>query len=148
MVSVHDVAAFILAERGPMSAMKLQKLVYFSQAWSLVQLREPLFGEQVQAWAHGPVVYELFDLHRGKYIVPAAWPAGDASRMSEPQRCLVQRVLRSYGAMSASQLSERTHAEAPWKDARRGLPEDFPASAVIGHESMMAFYSAQALPEP
>jgi uncharacterized phage-associated protein len=56
MVSVDDVAAYILEQRGPMSAMKLQKLVYYSQAWSLVWEDRPLFREEIQAWASGPVV--------------------------------------------------------------------------------------------
>lgn len=36
MASVFDVAAYVLEKMGPMSAMKLQKLVYYSQAWALV----------------------------------------------------------------------------------------------------------------
>ena len=31
-VSVHDVAAYILEKQGPMTAMKLEKLVYYAQA--------------------------------------------------------------------------------------------------------------------
>lgn len=146
MASVHDVASFILEARGSMSAMKLQKLVYYSQAWSLALVGRPLFDEQIQAWAHGPVVYELFDLHRGKYIVPARWPAGDASALTGEQRKLVARVLRVYGAMTATQLSDRTHAEAPWRDARKGIATGTPACVAIAHESMRAFYSTQSLP--
>jgi len=43
MASVHDVAAYILDKRGPMSHMKLQKLVYYCQAWSLVWDEELFF---------------------------------------------------------------------------------------------------------
>ena len=67
MVSAHDVAAYILKERGPLSAMKLQKLVYYSQAWSLVWDDRQLFGEAVEAWANGPVVRELYEHHRGQF---------------------------------------------------------------------------------
>jgi uncharacterized phage-associated protein len=35
MADVHDVAAYILGQRSPITALKLQKLVYYSQAWSL-----------------------------------------------------------------------------------------------------------------
>ena len=61
MVSAHDVAAYILEEHGPLSAMKLQKLVYYSQAWSLVWDDRQLFREAVEAWANGPVVRELYE---------------------------------------------------------------------------------------
>jgi hypothetical protein len=36
MASARDVAAYILSRQGRMTAMKLQKLVYYSQAWSVV----------------------------------------------------------------------------------------------------------------
>ena len=58
-VSVLDVAASILKQHGPMSTWKLQKLCYYSQAWSLVWDEEPLFSEDIQAWAHGPVIPKL-----------------------------------------------------------------------------------------
>lgn len=35
-LSVFDVATYILQKRGDMSCMKLQKLCYYAQAWSLV----------------------------------------------------------------------------------------------------------------
>ena len=59
MASVQDVAAYILEKQGGMTAMKLEKLVYYSQSWSLVWDEKPLFGEDIQAWANGPVMYAL-----------------------------------------------------------------------------------------
>ena len=56
MSNVHDVAAMILNEQGAMTAMKLQKLVYYCQAWHLVWDEECLFPERIEAWANGPVV--------------------------------------------------------------------------------------------
>ncbi len=50
MANVHDVSAYILKHWGPMTAMKLQKLVYYSQAWGLVWDEEPLFPERIEAW--------------------------------------------------------------------------------------------------
>ena len=43
MATVFDVARYILEKYGPLSAMKLQKMVYYSQAWSLVWDDAPLF---------------------------------------------------------------------------------------------------------
>ncbi len=64
MAQVADVAAYILEKCGPMTAMKLQKLVYYSQAWHLVWTEKPLFDNRIEAWANGPVVWELYDLPR------------------------------------------------------------------------------------
>ncbi len=52
-----------------MSAMKLQKLVYYSQAWSLVWDDEELFPEEFRAWANEPVCRELYDAVKGSFNV-------------------------------------------------------------------------------
>jgi len=67
--SVFDVALAILQKHGPMTAMKLQKLVYYCQAWHLVWEGRPMFRERIEAWASGPVVPELYEAHRGKFMV-------------------------------------------------------------------------------
>ena len=56
MVTVFDVVRFILEQKGSTTAMKLQKLVYYCQAWSLVWDEQPLFKERIEAWVNGPVV--------------------------------------------------------------------------------------------
>lgn len=72
--TVRDVAAYILewfASRGENSitSWKLQKLVYYCQAWSLVWDEDPLFPEQIQAWADGPVCPDLYREHRRKFRI-------------------------------------------------------------------------------
>ena len=64
MVSVYDVAQYILGKIGPLTTMKLQKLLYYSQAWSLVWDDKPLFAEEFEAWANGPVCRELYNMHK------------------------------------------------------------------------------------
>ena len=49
MPSVHDVAKFILKERGSMTVMKLHKLLYYAQAWTLVWDEKPLFCQKIEA---------------------------------------------------------------------------------------------------
>ena len=64
-----DVAAYILKKCGNMSHMKLQKLMYYAQAWSLVWDEEPLFPERIEAWVNGPVVRPLYADLRLTYTV-------------------------------------------------------------------------------
>jgi len=141
MTSVHDVAAYILAERGPMSAMKLQKLCYYSQAWSLVWDQAELFPEDFEAWANGPVARSLYGVHRGQFSV-SVWPGGDPGALTAEQRATVNVVLDAYGNHTAQQLSELTHREQPWRDARGNLPEMMRSDAVITKESMQDFYAS------
>ncbi len=141
MVSAHDVAAYILEKLGGTNAMKLQKLLYYAQAWSLVWDEKPLFEEPIEAWAYGPVVAALYEHHRGKFEI-GAWPQGDASRLNEDERDTVDAVLDFYGPKSARWLSELTHREDPWRDARMGLADGERGNRVIEHDAMAEYYAS------
>lgn len=140
MASAHDVAAYILEKRHPLSAMKLQKLVYYSQAWSLVWDDRPMFRERIEAWANGPVVRELYDRHRGQFEVQR-WD-GDPAALDAEARATVDAVLEYYGWRNAQALSDMTHKEDPWKIARAGLPEGDRGNREISLASMAEYYSS------
>jgi uncharacterized phage-associated protein len=141
MRSVLDVAAYIVQKLGPVTAMKLQKLVYYSQAWSLVWDEKPLFREKVEAWANGPVVRRLFDIHKGQFKVKSV-PGGDPARLKADERETVDAVLNFYGRKSSQWLSDLTHLEAPWRNARAGLPDGTRGTAEITHASMADYYGS------
>ncbi len=56
MAKMNDVARFILETKGEITAMKLQKLMYYAQAWNLVWEEKELFDDDFEAWANGPVL--------------------------------------------------------------------------------------------
>lgn len=141
MANVFDVAAYILAKRGPMSAMKLQKLAYYAQAWSLVWDEKPLFDEPIEAWANGPVVRALYEKHRGIYIVENI-SDGDPGRLSGEQIETIDAILEYYGDKSAQWLSDLSHEERPWKKARTGLADADRSSVIISHAAMHEYYSS------
>jgi len=138
--SAHDVAAFILKESGPMTAMKLQKLVYYCQAWSLVWDEKPLFKEKIEAWANGPVVRALYEKHRGKFKV-SSWSVGSSSKLDATQRETVSSVLKFYGDKTSQWLSDLTHREKPWLEARKGLDDSERGNTEIKHSEMAEYYS-------
>lgn len=121
--------------------MKLQKLVYYSQAWSLVWDDRPLFDEPIEAWAAGPVVRELYNVHRGAFQVNQ-WTEGDAGLLDDTAKETIDAVLRYYGEKNAQELSDLTHREDPWKLARGGVPDGQRSDSVITLESMMEYYSS------
>ena len=141
--TAHDVAASILEKHGPMTAMKLQKLVYYSQAWSLVWDDERLFPERIEAWANGPVVPALYRAHKGQYRVEG-WPLGDAGKLSDVARETIDAVLGYYGDKSPQWLSDLTHMEDPWRKARAGLHPEERGSREVTLESMVEYYSSLA----
>ncbi|MCV6586723.1 MAG: DUF4065 domain-containing protein [Marinibacterium sp.] len=141
-MSVFDVAAYILRSRGEMTAMKLQKLVYYSQCWSLVWEERPLFEEQIQAWANGPVCPELYKKHRGLFRVgPDVFP-GRPDELDDDARDTIDSVLRFYGEKDAQWLSDLTHAEDPWKEARKGLGPAERSDSPISHAAMAEYYGS------
>ena len=143
MPSVFDVAAYILRQQGSMTAMKLQKLVYYSQAWSLAWDDDRMFPEEIQAWANGPVVPALFREHQGKFRVNGdTFPNGGPHVLTEVQESTCDAVLAFYGDKSPQWLSDLTHMESPWQDARSGLPAEARSGAVISLESMAEYYSS------
>lgn len=142
MPSVFDVAAYILEKCGPISAMKLQKLVYYSQAWSLVWDGSELFPEKIEAWANGPVVRELYDKHRGIFKVSPALVGGNRGLLSPDQRETVDAVCEAYCGMTAQMLSDLTHGEAPWRNARRGMSDGERGAREISLADMDEYYSS------
>jgi uncharacterized phage-associated protein len=139
-VSVHDVAAYILKRLGSMTTMKLQKLVYYAQAWSLVWDESPLFAETIEAWANGPVVRELYDRHRGRFRV-SDWD-GNPNALSKAQKETVDAVLGYYGDKSSMWLSNLTHREDPWMNARVGVSSTQRSDREIPIDAMAEYYGS------
>ena len=141
MANVLDVAAYILGRQGQMTTWKLQKLVYYAQAWSLVWDDDALFEEEIEAWANGPVVRELYNVHRGKYRT-SVMPGGNPNVLSDDQKDTIDNVLNFYGDKPGQWLSDLTHMEAPWREARRGIPEGVRGHKVIPKERLAEYYGS------
>jgi len=136
-----DVADYILKRQGSMTAMKLEKLVYYSQVWSIVWTERELFRERIEAWSNGPVIPSLYRLHRGRFKVAAGFFGGNPARLSDEQCDVVNRVLAVYGDKDPQWLSNLTHLEKPWLEARQGLGRDERGSSVITRESILNYYA-------
>ena len=99
MVSIFDVAKYILTKKSEMSAWKLQKLCYYAQAWHYTWTEKRLIEEEFEAWRNGPVCPELFSAHKGKFMVKEADIKGDPSKLNADEKESVDVVLRDYGKM-------------------------------------------------
>lgn len=139
MADVHDVAAALLAATGPESPMKLQKLLYYSQAWHLARHGEPLFDAPIEAWSRGPVVPEVYWRHRGRHEVQA-WEEGDPGGLVDHEREIVRTVVERYGGFSRHELSEMAHDEEPWQRARGALPDSAPSNAPLSLDVMASYF--------
>lgn len=138
MANVFDVATYILEKKGRLSTMKLQKLCYYAQVWSLVWDDEPLFEEEFHAWENGPVCRELFNKTKGSFSVESKDEEGDSSKITKEQKKTIDKVLAHYGKHDAQWLSSLTHIEEPWKNARANFANN--RSDIITKESMAMYY--------
>jgi uncharacterized phage-associated protein len=143
MVSVLDVAKLITDTVGEISAMKLQKLMFYCAAWNLVWEESCLFDEDFQAWANGPVLPDLYARHKGHFKVSSAFFAdGNPDKLTPGQKENVSRVLEFYGEKSAQWLSDLTHQEDPWLNARGDTPTGAASTAIITKAAMHEYYSS------
>jgi len=144
MATVFDVAKYILDKTGPISTMKLQKLVYYSQAWSLVWDEAPLFNEPIQAWANGPVCPDLYYAHKGAFTIESSNIPGNVDNLSKNQKDTIDIVVDTYNKYKSSDLSAQTHRERPWIDARRrsGAIEGERSNEIIPLDEMQAYYES------
>lgn len=142
MATVFDVAKYILEKQGEMSTWKLQKLCYYAQAWHYTWTEKRLIKEDFQAWRNGPVCTELFNAHKGKFMIGACDIQGDVNNLTADEKDSIDVVLKDYGSMNPFELSSLTHLEEPWINARGDLPADAPSHTVIKVESMGEYYGS------
>lgn len=143
MASVFDVAKYILHKSGKLSTWKLQKLCYYAQAWEIAWTDTPIFEEDFEAWANGPVCPPLFYAHKGKYIIgEGELVKGNPDNLTDEQKNDIDIILSDYGNMEPYDLRELSHSEDPWKDARGDLPEGARCNTVITKDSMGIYYGS------
>lgn len=143
VVSVFDVAAYVMGRIKECTTMKLHKLLYYCQAWTLVWDERPLFKENIEAWANGPVIRELFNFHKGMFTIKDSdMTIGSESILSEHQRDNINEVLDFYGSKTSQWLIDQTHLETPWIEARKGLDQTERGNQIIEHDAMYQFYSS------
>ena len=139
MASAFDVAAYILEKQGEMTTLKLQKLVYYAQAWSLSLDKTPLFDEKIEAWPNGPVVKDLYDYHRGQQYVSSI-PDGDSEKLDTDQSVTVDMLLDNYGDKPVYWLERLSDSDSAWIEARGELSPIEMGDTEITIESMVRYY--------
>jgi len=151
--SIHDVADYIIVrldEAGAgLNLLKLQKLLFYVQAWHLGFGKGPFFAGRFQAWIHGPVSREVYDrfkelLSLYSPVTPSMVSSENVGELfSEEERLHIDEVLEAYGSFSGTQLEGMTHAEIPWQAAREGYRPAQRCENLIDEDLMASFYQKQ-----
>ena len=121
--------------------MKLGALLYYCEAWSLAVFDRELIDEELQAWDHGPVFQSDWDRpkHKGWNDL-AADDLDCATSLDEETRGLLDDVFQAYGEFALPDLEKMIKQDAPWKEARRGLPAWDLAKKPMNKATIASFY--------
>lgn len=142
--------------------MKLQKILYYIQAWYLVKFdKELLFEELPQAWVNGPVYRSVYNQYKDSFyrstplILKEIKETGKDEKILEnyknslgletEQIDLINVILKHYSSQDESKLVLMTHREAPWNIAREGYGEFDRCEETISAESMYQFYKPRVV---
>jgi uncharacterized phage-associated protein len=154
-----ELSRYLLAKYGGMSHLKLQKLIYYVEAWHLAYFGESIIDDDFEAWLHGPVSQKVwhnfkdfeFPLHNILVVKKDEAPeiiAYVESKIVADQKDLITDVLEEYGNKSAYYLECLTHSELPWVEARSGYPPDAKCSNRISKDTMRKFYHKALYGQP
>lgn len=121
-------------EREGITNLKLQKILYFVQAYYLAKLGKPLFSDKIEAWGYGPVIPTIYQKYKKNGSSPII-SKEDKSSLSEEDKENVQKIWNTFGGYSASKLVDITHTHTPWKEANQTL------SQIISHKSLKEYYT-------
>jgi uncharacterized phage-associated protein len=144
--TVSEVANYFLKmvnrESGSsITHLKLQKLVYYAQAWHLVFAGKPLFNSRIEAWIHGPVCPELYDKFRGSGYENLPAPEDKLYKFNQPEIETLESVWETYGDYDGKYLEDLTHQEEPWKEARGNRSPGEHCTKEISLKTMQEFYT-------
>lgn len=127
MERIIDVAQYIFREyekmsSSPIDEMKLHKLLYFVQRESIAITGTPMFTEKFEGWKYGPVSCVV----RNCYTKDGLYDSErEISEISPENAYITKNILLQYGVYESWKLSELSHKELSWRNARKGLlPEE------------------------
>jgi len=131
-------------EGKPVTNKKLQKLLYYAQAWSLVLKNEKMFAQDIEAWVHGPAIRDVYMEYKTFGFNPIKKDVDvDALKLPAEKVALLNDVWGVYGKFDGDYLEMLSHSEGPWINARQGMEADVSSDNVIEHEAMRSFYGAR-----
>jgi uncharacterized phage-associated protein len=119
-----------------LTAMKLQKLVFFAHGWTLALTGNPLISDPIEAWEFGPVIPALYHEFKRFGNEPITEPAREgtfrglkfgtfvptlddyeSNSSRSTARQVLSKIWEKYSGFSAARLSNATHEKgSPWAE--------------------------------
>lgn len=135
-------------ENNPITNKKLQKLLYYIQAWSLALRDEKIFDDKIEAWIHGPAIREVYLEYKDFGADPIKKEI-DAKKINDlvdaDTKKLIESVWKVYAKYDGLYLEMLTHSENPWQKARQGLEAHEISTNEISVDDMRSFYKSKVV---
>lgn len=171
-VNIQDIARYtilrIIQNGYTICPLKLQKVLYYMQAWHLVYFdKQMLFDEKPQAWVNGPVYRTVYDTYKhipmynqfniedigikqaGEEMDILLAAEAEIQRanlkLTEEQNKFIESIYDHYGAMIHDRLVFLTHSELPWSEQREGLLPFQHSDRELSIDTMFDYYNKRML---
>jgi len=150
-IDSYELAEYILLKWGPMSHLKLQKILYYVEGYHLAYFDKSIIEDDFQAWIHGPVSRKIYDTLKDKSILYAELGYVQTNGSKNPNDVLketltkdqidfINETVEELNGFSSTQLENMTHNEEPWLSARKGYNASDRCEVVIDKDLMKKFY--------
>lgn len=141
------VVSYIFEQLGEVTPLALQKILYFIQGLYFSKYGIPLFNDNCQAWVHGPVYADIYDMFRSFRYDPIDDPRfellkGKSNGLNEKEREVIDLVINTFGLYGGKVLERITHKEDPWRYAREGYLENEPSQEEISKEAIKEYFTS------
>lgn len=123
MLKAVDYANFFIdlansSDDDYISNLRLNKLLYFAQGYSLYKRGMPLFDDEIEAWKYGPVVPSVYRTFKvcGRGNIDETYGDYNVENFSSDELEILLNVAEEFGKYSSPKLVDITHAQgSPWQ---------------------------------
>ncbi|MFA6090004.1 MAG: type II toxin-antitoxin system antitoxin SocA domain-containing protein [Candidatus Woesearchaeota archaeon] len=152
--NVNDVCDYVInrlnAENNDdsLNSLKIQKLLYYIQAWHYAFFKKPVINGTFEAWVHGPVNRTIYDRFKDRMLffpidVHDIINTEVDKKIGSDDKAHIDSVLEVYSKYSGVELERMTHQEKPWINARKDFTPNERCDKPIDPEIMGAYYKAR-----
>lgn len=150
--NINDIADYVIlkayqdGDRNLLINLKLQKLLYYIQAWSLAIRGKIFFNGKFQAWVHGPVSPELYNRFKETKSLYSQITVDDVlnknifTEIDKNDKDFIDYILENYMGFTGVELENMTHSELPWQEARNGISPMGKCVNYISEKTMEHYY--------
>ncbi|MBU3876588.1 DUF4065 domain-containing protein [Faecalicatena sp. AGMB00832] len=128
------------SDEAPITHLALQKLLYFTQCWSIALDGKGIFEDDCQAWVHGAVYPRVYEVFKQFKYMPL--PRVEEVEHFKDNELIILNAVKTYyyDVYNAKALEDICHREEPYKKARKGYQEGEMCQEIIGKDSIQEYY--------